>query len=174
MRGFHTGKSAPKPAPLVGPMIFQLGAYVTPLASHELALRCRVCSEVFRSSEDGETHGLLRAHWTTGHAEALAVLAPKPAPKPASIPVEKAATLRFNGLGRVTPAAPGRPARVPCTTVLRQGARAGQTCNRPVKASIGLCDNHDPSRHSQAEQQRKYRRTQRERTPDCLPTTQES
>jgi len=135
MSAFTGGKSAPTPPPLVGPMIFQLGAYVTPLASHELALRCRVCSEVFRSSEDGETHGLLRAHWTTGHAEALAVLAPKPAPKPASIPVEKAATLRFNGLGRVTPAAPAAPR----PAVQRAKTVAGVKQSAPVTAAPDHC-----------------------------------
>jgi hypothetical protein len=111
-----TGKT-PVPAPLTGPMISQLGAYAMGLRPHELALRCRQCSEVFRSSEGGETHRQLREHWAGEHRAALAALAPRP---PAAVAVEapQPAATRAPAPSRTGPLAPTVCAAPDCTEMV--------------------------------------------------------
>jgi hypothetical protein len=142
--GFKTGRSPVAPAPLVGPIIGQLGAYITPLTPHELALRCRVCSGVFRSSTDGETHTALRAHWSVVHPEALAGLAPRPATPAAPAPrpvVQRAKAV--TGVKKSAPATAG-PVRgtsacaaTDCDTTITASTRGGPPkayCSRVCKS----------------------------------------
>ena len=111
-------KRAEAVTPLTGPMIGQLGSVVTPLAVHELALRCRTCSVVFRSSEEGETHTLLRAHWATEHAGTLAALAPRPAVSADAVAAPRPPAPRAPEKSRTGPLAPTVCAAPDCTVMV--------------------------------------------------------
>jgi hypothetical protein len=140
--GFKTGRSPAAPAPLVGPIIGQLGAYITQLKPHELALRCRVCRAVFRSSTDGETHTQLRAHWATRHATRLAALHPKattPTPAtPAPRPVVQRAT-KVTGVKKSAPATPVRDTHTCAATDCTNTFPAANYGGRPKLYCSAVC-----------------------------------
>jgi uncharacterized C2H2 Zn-finger protein len=150
--GFKTGRSAPTPPPLTGPIITQLGAYITPQASHELALRCRQCRAVFRSSTDGETHTQLRAHWAAKHATRLAALHPKATTPTPATPAPRPVVQRAKAVTGVKKSAPATPAPVPgATTCAATDCDTTFPASAPGVSSKAYCSSVCKSRQQRAD-----------------------